>query len=67
MKTIQHFLLVACLVLTNLSIGFSQWSTDPAENNILAWSLYVPVIISDMHDGVIVAGQTHWAFPIIYV
>lgn len=67
MKAIRYFLLVVFLILAELNICLSQWSTDPAENNILAWSLYVPVIIPDMQNGVIVAGQTHWAFPIIYV
>jgi len=47
-------------------IGFCQWSNDPSENNVLAWGLYVPVIISDMQNGVIVAGQTHWAYAVIY-
>ncbi len=66
MKTNKSFLIIFLIILP-FRICFSQWSVDPSENNILSWNLYVPVIMSDGENGIIVAGQMHWAFPVIYV
>ncbi|MGQ9561473.1 MAG: hypothetical protein ACUVWA_13270 [Candidatus Oleimicrobiaceae bacterium] len=66
MMKISYFLLVSVFYLIPQDLCLCQWSTDPSENNVLAWWLYVPVIISGMKNAVIVAGQTHWIAPKIY-
>jgi len=46
-----------------LKPAFGQWSTDPAENNILSWYTQNPLICSDLDNGIIMVAQS---YPYIY-
>lgn len=57
-RMILIFLLSVCL-----KPALSQWSTDPAENNILSWYTQNPLICSDLDNGIIMVAQS---YPYIY-
>jgi len=58
---------IICIVLFIFTeICISQWSTDPTENNIVSWNVEIPIITTDMQNGIIVVAQTHPAYSIIF-
>ncbi|MFZ5515351.1 MAG: T9SS type A sorting domain-containing protein [Candidatus Zhuqueibacterota bacterium] len=64
---IRYSLMTIVFLLIFLELCFAQWSTDPAENNIVSRYLQNPIIASDMQNGILVAGQTHPQHAVIYV
>jgi len=62
---IRTFYLLLCILFAS-NVLFSQWSSDPAENNIVSWNTLMPFVVSDMNNGIIVICQTHYQNPIIY-
>lgn len=62
MKRIQYFLWVLFLILVDLGICFSQWSTDPAENTrVNRWGLN-PKVTNDGGGGAIIAWEDDYAW-----
>ena len=54
------------LFFFGVTVCFSQWSTDPAENNIVASNVNYPVIVADMENGIIEVAQTHAQYSMIF-
>lgn len=62
MKWIRYYSWVLVFALTELNIGFSQWSTDPAENTrVNRWGLN-PKVTTDGAGGAIIAWEDDYAW-----
>jgi hypothetical protein len=64
-RLIKHAVLVFVLCFSIAPV-FAQWSTDPGENNIITLNTLIPIMTTDMQNGVIVVGQTHPQYSTIF-